>query len=196
VGVGLLALHGCATPRVDAPSTTVDRHVVIRPGRPGLVIAARETPPAADLAPMAAEIARRTGFGLVVAAAPGPLDDQRVREAAQGTLRLYAELHDHGGPPCLGRMAIATVGVDDEQMRRLRAMAELIRDAHLRGHREVARLDVLIAPVEGPGPDGTPQLAERALHIELPPCNGREWRETYTAILADFLDEAVTLAGR
>lgn len=225
VGVGLVTLHGCATHRVDVPSTAGESQITVRPGRAGLVVAARQVTRDVAIADMAAEIARRTGFGLVVAsglamdedgrrpaAQQGPsamadrgdeIYEQRIREAAQGALRFYAEIDGRDGLPCAGQIEIATIGVDRELALRLRALAELIRDAHLRGHQEVPRLDVLIEPVDavtsrawGASRDGILRLSERSLHVELPPCRRRDWREAYTAILADFLAEAVTLAGR
>lgn len=216
VGVGLVTLYGCATQRAGAPPTAADGQITVRPGRAGLLVAARQTGRDGEVADMAAEIARRTGFGLVVASGVpvdgdgrGParrldeLYEQRVREAAQGALRFYAEIDGHDGRPCAGPIEIATVGIDRELALRLRALAELIRDAHLRGHQAVPRLDVLVEPVDtvtfrasGSSRDDILRLPERALHIELPRCHRRDWRDAYTAILADFLAEAVTLAGR
>ena len=39
--------------------------------------------------------------------------------------------------------------------------------------------------------DGILRLAQRGLHIELPKAARTDWRETYIAILADFLVQAV-----
>jgi hypothetical protein len=41
--------------------------------------------------------------------------------------------------------------------------------------------------------DGILRLPQRALHIELPKAARTDWRETYIAILADFLVQAVPL---
>ncbi len=244
VSAGIVTLYGCATQRVDVLSTAAGSHIAVRPGRSGFVVAAPHATSDVYTGDMAAEIARRTGFGLVVASGfsvedngqrhPGrryqvnrPLEgvpgrpaaehepteaarlvyeiyEQRVREAAQGPLRLYAEIHGNNRQECAGQIEIATVGVDRELALRLRALAELIRDAHLRANREVQRLDVLIEPVDpvtyrasGAKRDGILRVPERALHIELPKCARRDWRDTYTSILADFLAQAVTLsAGR
>ena len=218
VAVASVALHGCAAHRVEPTGPAAGQDV--------------------GTADMAAEIARRTGFGLVVAtgfsfpaagdAGPArrfqvnrPLEgvpgrpavehertaparrvyeiyEQRVLEAAQGTLRFYAELHGNARQACAGQIEIATVGVDHELALRLRALAELIRDAHLRFNGEVERLAVLVEPADavtyqatGAKRDGILRLPERALHIELPRCARRDWREAYTAILADFLAQAV-----
>ena len=144
---------------------------------------------------MAAEIARRTGFGLVVAGGTSLGQDayaRRVLEAAQGSLRFYAEIHGNDRAECAGQIEIVTVGVDRELALRLRALAELIRDAHLRGNREIQRLDVSIEPAEA-ARGAILTLPLRALQIDVPRCARRDWRETYTSILADFLAQAVTL---
>jgi hypothetical protein len=244
VAVGTVILHGCATHRVDVPATPAGSQIAVRPGRVGHVVAAPHGTSDVNTGEMAAEIARRTGFGLVVASGfslqpngqrgagrryqvnrplegvPGSpaseheptetarqiyeIYERRVLEAAQGPLRFYAEIHGNNRTACAGQIEIATVGVDPELALRLRTLAELIRDAHLRTNREIQKLDVLIEPVDpvtyrasGAKRDGILRLPERALHIELPRCARRDWREAYTAILADFLAQAVTLpAGR
>src|SRR6266404_2003140 len=95
---------------------------------------------------------------------------------------------------------IATGGVDTEYAQRLRALCEMIRDAHLRGHARAPRLEVLVEPADpifyaasGAKRDGILRLPERALHIELPKTARVEFRELYTAILVDFVAQAVTL---
>jgi hypothetical protein len=232
VALGTALLHGCATSGVDSPAT--GGAIDVRPGRAGYVVAA---PRGSDVhtASMVAEIARRTGFGLVVAAGgparalgagdqvsrpvdralgqpasarastepPGAvaaLYERRVLQAAQGPLRFYAEIEDDEHAACAGQLEIATVGVDRELALRLRALAELIRDAYLHSRREIERLAVLVEPVDeltgpasGAGRDGALRLPERGLRIELPRCARRDWREAYTSILADFLSQAVTL---
>jgi hypothetical protein len=231
---GLVVLAGCAAHRADLPPPTADPmprpaaippvaarprpegHIAIRPGRAGHVVASHGTADAGpgDIGDIAAEIARRTGFGLVVvsgfAAAPdngrpaarevSELYEQRVLQASQGPLRFYAEIHGGHGTPCAAPIEIATVGVDRELALRLRALAELIRDAHLRTRGEIDRVPVLIEPVDPltdraarTRRDGILRLPERALQIELPRCARRDWREAYTAILADFLAQAVAL---
>src|SRR5262249_57259884 len=74
--------------------------------------------------------------------------EQRVREAAKGPLRFSAEIPDNNRRESSGRIEIATVGVDREYALRLRALCELIRDAHLRGHAGAPRLEVLIEPAD------------------------------------------------
>jgi hypothetical protein len=240
VAAGPLILAGCATQTVEYPAKHPLGQIDTRPGRAGLVVAAPHGSSDSQTAEIAAEVARRTGFGLVVATGfnlepdtrehPGrryqvnrpsegvpsrpPSEDtasdgarvvydtfeQRVRETAQGPLRFYAEIHGNNRRESAGRIEIATVGVDREYAQRLRALCELIRDAHLRGHADAPRLDVLIEPADpvfyaatGAKRDGILRLPERAVHVELPKTARVEFRELYTAILADFVAQAVTL---
>ena len=240
VAAGSLVLFGCATHTVEFPPQTPRGHIAARPGRAGLVVAAPHGSSDSHTAEIAAEVARRTGFGLVVATGfnlepdtretPGrryqvnrpfegvpsrpPSEDtasdgarlvydafeQRVREIAQGPLRFYAEIHGNNRRESANRIEIATVGVDREYAQRLRALCELIRDAHLRGHAAAPRLDVLVEPADpifyaasGAKRDGILKLPERALHIELPKTARVEFRDVYTAVLADFVAQAVTL---
>jgi hypothetical protein len=127
--------------------------------------------------------------------------ERRVREAAEGPLAFYAEVHGNGRRESATRIEIATVGVDHEQAVRLRTLFELVRDAHLRGSFGPAtRLEVLVEPADGlrytasgAKRDGILRLPERALHIELPRAARLDGRAVYSAILADFLREAVPL---
>src|SRR5688500_10525400 len=76
VSVASVLLYGCAThpvavptapSRVDAPGGDARGHIATRLGRAGLVVAAPHGTTDTRTADVAAEIARRTGFGLVVA---------------------------------------------------------------------------------------------------------------------------------
>jgi hypothetical protein len=209
-------------------------------GRPGVVIAAPHGTSDARTGEIAAELGRRTGFGVVIAAgfnlepdtkdSPGrrhqvnrPFEgtpgrppseetatesarrvyeayEQRVRAIAQGPLTFYAEIHGNNHRDATTRIEIATVGVDYDEAVRLRTLLELIRDAHLRRVPNAPRLDVLIEPADtlryaasGAKRDGILRLPQRGLHIELPKAARTQWRETYTAILADFLVQAVAI---
>jgi hypothetical protein len=240
VAAGSLVVFGCATPRVDHPLETPRGHIAARPGRPGFVVAAPHGSSDVRTGEIAAAVARRTGFGLVVASgfelerdtrdrpsrryqvnrpfegtpSRPPSEDtsseaarrvyaayeRRVRETAQGPLRFYAEIHGNDRLESAGRIEIATVGVDREYAQRLRALAELVRDAHLRGQTRVPRLEVVIEPADpvfygasGAKRDGILKLPERALHIELPKAARVEHGQLYTAIVADFVAQAVSL---
>src|SRR5207247_1738635 len=209
VAAGPLVLFGCATHAVEFPPQTPRGHIAARPGRPGLVVAAPHGSSDVQTGEIAAEVARRTGFGLVVATGfnlepdtrerPGrryqvnrpfegapsrpPSEDtasagarlvyetfeRRVREIAQGPLRFYAEIHGNNRRESANRIEIATVGVDKEYAQRLRALCELVRDAHLRGHAQAPRLEVLVEPADpifyaasGAKREGILKLPERA----------------------------------
>jgi hypothetical protein len=237
VATGPLILGGCATRTVVLDTEASRGTITVKPGRPGLVIAAPHGTSDVHTADIAADLGRRTGFGVVIATGfaiepdtreragrryqvnrpmegvPGrppseevPSDrarevydayEARVREAAQGPLQLLAEIHGNNYRDAAGRIEIATVGVERELAFRLRTLLELIRDAHLREHAQAPRLDVLIEPADtlryaasGAKRCGILQLPERGLHIELPKTARTEWREVYTAILADFLVQA------
>jgi hypothetical protein len=235
-----LILVGCAVQTVELPPDTPRGQIAARPGRPGLVVAAPHGSSDLNTGAIAAEIARRTGFGLVVAsgfAVPGHAGERparryqvnrpsegvpsrpasedtvtdearrvydayerRVRDIAQGPLRFYAEIHGNDRRESAGRIEVATVGVDREFAQRLRALAELVRDAHLRGHADAPRLEVLVEPADpvfytasGAKREGILRVPARALHIELPRTARAEHRGLYTAIIADFVAQAVAL---
>jgi hypothetical protein len=125
---------------------------------------------------------------------------QHVRDVAQGPLLFYAEIHGNNRVETAGRIEIATVGVDRELALRLRTLAEMIRDAHVRVHPEVVRLDILVEPADrvfhtasGAKRDGILGLPLQALHIELPRAARVEFADVYTSVLADFLGQAVSL---
>ena len=240
VATGPVILYGCAAHPVTFDTTTTSGSITGQPGRRGLVVAAPHGTSDPRTGDIAAELARRTGFGVVIATGfalepdtreragrryqvnrllegvPGrPSSEEvvtegarqvyeayerRVREIAQGPLRFFTEIHGNNHRDASGRIEIATVGVDRDDAFRLRTLLELIRDAHLRANHEAPRLEVLIEPADtlryaasGAKKSGILRLPERGLHIELPRAARAEWREIYTAILADFLAQATTL---
>ena len=130
--------------------------------------------------------------------------ERRVQEAAQGPVLFYAEIHGNGRPESATRVEIATVGINTELAGRLRALFELIRDAHLRGQPNAPRLQVLVDPADtiyfvasSTKREGILRHAARAVHIELPLAARTQGRDAYAAILADFIVQAAMLpAGR
>jgi hypothetical protein len=250
VSVVSLLVYGCAThpvtvrtepPRAGEPRAIDARgHISTRAGRVGIVVAAPHGTTDTRTGDVADGIARRTGFGLVVATGfalepdtkeqpgrrfqvnrpfdgipgRGPADERatpearavyeeyerRVRDTARGALRFYVEIHGNNRLETATRIEIATVGIDAAHALQLRTLLELTRDAHLRGHRQAPRLDVLVEPADrvfyaagGAKREGMLRWPERALHIELPRAVRHEFRDVYTAILADFLTEAIAL---
>jgi len=217
-----LTLYGCLAQPVSIEPPTVPRaprgQAVVKQSRPGFMVAAPHGATDPQTGDLAAELARRTGFGLVVAAAStidpdtrdGPAPqihlayEKRVQEAAQGRLAFYAEIHGNGRREAAGRIEVATAGIDREFASRLRTLFELIRDAYLRGHPATPRLEMVVEPADkvfyaasGPTRDGILRFPTRALHFELPRIARVDAREPYLVILADFLTQAATLpAGR
>jgi hypothetical protein len=128
--------------------------------------------------------------------------EARVREVAQGPLRLYVEIHGNNHHDAASRIEIATVGVDRDLALRIKTLGELVRDAHLRGHADAPRLAILVEPADtlrynasGAKRDGILRLPARALHIELPRAARTDWRALYTAIVAELVAEAAQLPG-
>jgi hypothetical protein len=194
----LLLLSGCAQQVVSvAPPPRPRAPVVALPIRPGFAIAASAGTTDAVTRDLAAELARRTGFVLV--AAPGATADVvPAWEAAHGPIAFYAEVRETDRRASGTRIAIATVGVDDNLAARLRTLYELIRDAYVRAHPGTPTVDVLVEPAAAsPARAGAARVPARALHLALPRVARIEAREPYTAILADFLSQAAMLpAGR
>lgn len=211
VSLGIAVLAGCAGQPVDVSAPPAADRPLVRAGKPGFVVAALPGDRDTSAAAIATEIAQHTGFGLVVVyaaspAAPGPAAEayeHALRQAAGGPVGFLVEIRGLDRAPCAGQIEIATVGVSAELAVRLRALAELIRDAHLRANSDVARLPVVVDDTDGVtdhvggGSDGARRWPPRALLIALPRCARPDWRETYGAILADFVTQAAALpAGR
>lgn len=184
-------LHGCAAPSADLPPADPGPRPVLAPAgprasRPGAVLAAPDAPSG----PLAAEIARRTGFALVV----GPGDGgAQVLPAAGGRLVFYAEIRGDDRADAAGRLALLAAGVDASDAARWRTLLELIRDAHLRARPGAPRLEVVVeAAGRGADVPGAAR-AERAVRVDVPRAARSGWRDVYAAILADFLVQALDL---
>jgi hypothetical protein len=202
VAAAPLLLYGCAQQTVSFDPPPPRAPVAATASRPGFVIAAPHATTDPFTRDLAAELARRTGFALVVA--PGvAVDPARVQAAAQGPLAFYAELRATTRREGANRIAIATVGVDDNLAARFRTLYELIRDAYVRANPGAPTVDVLLEPADtradaaADARYGIVRPPARAFHVELPRAARSEAREPYTTILADFLSQAATLpAGR
>jgi hypothetical protein len=234
-----MVVVGCTTRPVVLDGTPAPGDIVTRLRKPGIVVAAPHGTSDQGTGEIAAEIARPTGFGLVVATGfnvepdaserpgrrfqvnrpvegvPGrpPTEDvdtagarsvydayeRHVRDAAQGPLQFYVEIHGNNRRASAERIEIATVGVDAEQALKLRTLLELVRDAHLRtrpGMRPavwVEPADPIFYVASGAKRAGILRLPQRALHIELPRVARQEGRDLYSLILSDFLREAIAL---
>jgi hypothetical protein len=243
-----LILYGCAAHPIAVPGRVPGAamepvpagHVVVRAGRPGVVVAAPHGTSDPQTADIAEELSRRTGFGLVIVTGctlefdargvpvrryqvnrplegipgRGPADERatpaarcvyeeyerRVIEAGGGQLVFYVEIHGNSRQDTARRIEVATVGVDRDHALQLKTLLELTRDAHLRGDGAAPALAVLVEPADkvfyaagGAKRAGILRLPDRGLHVELPRAARREYREIYTAILGDFLSQAVML---
>jgi hypothetical protein len=126
--------------------------------------------------------------------------DRSVTEAAQGPLRWYIEIHGNGRQESAGGVEIATVGLTKDEAWRLKALLEIIRDAHLRSQPDVPRLAILVEPVDTlrytasqAKAGGLLGRSEKALHIELPRAARTTHMQVYTGVLADFLTQFADL---
>ena len=186
-----LLVSGCAAPPVVVEMPAPRPRVAAKPQRQGFVIAAPEVRGDPHTSEFAAELARRTGF--VLLAAPG----------ADGAMAFYAEINANDRRESTHRIEISTLGVEPGLAQRLRALFELIRDAHLRATPAAPRVDVLLTPADTAlagataSRDAMPRPPTRVLRLELPRSVRTDAREPYLKILAAFLTEAATLpAGR
>ena len=157
---------------------------------------------------LARELARRTGFGLVVAQSgarqqsseDGPAAfkayQRLVADAAQGPLRLYVEIGSDGDRPSAERVRVATIGLSPDDAWRLQTLFELIRDARVQ--KPTRRFEMLVesrtaslqtVPVSAPA---GALSAQRALRIDLPRAALTTYRAVYTNVLAAFLTESAT----
>ena len=201
VVVGSVLVAGCARHPVAFEPGPPRGHFMTRPGTPGIVVAAPHGTTDMLTGEIASAIARRTGFGLVVATGFLLAEYERhVREVAGGRLRFYVEIHGNARQETAGRIEIATVGVDQGHALQLRTLLELTRDAHLRARPGAPKLDVRVEPLDavfstatGAKSEGMLTIPERALRIELPRTARHDYRELYTAILAEFIAGAAVL---
>ena len=231
-----LVFQGCATSAPEREVPLARGEMVALPGKSGLVIGAPHGTSDAGTDSISREVARRTGFGLVLATGFAKIDSEgrrfnvnrptlglpgrpsssevqteearllyesylrRVKEVAQGPIRLLVELHGNGRQESASRIEIATVGVTREQAWQLRTLFELIRDAYLPSWPGAPRLQILVEPLDrlyfgatGAKELGVLRFPQQALHIELPQIARTGWSEAYVEILSEFLKEASAL---
>ncbi|HXJ81310.1 MAG TPA: hypothetical protein VMS64_21865 [Candidatus Methylomirabilis sp.] len=194
----------------------------MRKGRPGVVIGAPHGAVDENTDLIAGDLASLTGFGLVVlkdvswassgdrsvgrrdsdlataaSIAREPRADaaywRHVAGAAQGPLGLYVEIDGRPGHDGVARVAIATVGLSQDDQWRLKTLFELVRDSRL-DNPAVPRLEVQVEPLDAGRPSPPSEwrpAASRALQIELPAVARVTYREVYTRVLGAFLTESV-----
>ena len=206
----ILIVQGCALipGRDSATGDLPYGKFHVRKGRPGVVIGAAAGGADAETVAVARELARRTGFGLVVVKsgvreqssedAPGARETYRrlLADAAQGPLRLYVEVAGDGDRASAERVRVATTGLTPDDAWRLKTLFELIRDARVQ--KPTPRLEMLVESrtaslqtVQVSAPAGA-LGAQCALRIDLPRAARTTYREVYTNVLAAFLTESAT----
>ncbi len=121
-----------------------------------------------------------------------------VLNAAGGDLRLYFDVHQYGRDSMI---QVATMGIRQEQARRIKENFEHTRDALLKLNPGVARVSLLIEPLDNveigawaAKANGILGVARKSLHMELPlhsALRSEKSRELYTRVLADLIRHAV-----
>jgi hypothetical protein len=121
VAAGALTLYGCAAQRIEGVADGAGGHIAARVGRPGLVVAAPHGTSDPRTGDIAAELARRTGFGLVVATGFAIETDERGMP-----LRRYQVNRPLEGAP--GRPPAQEIATEDAR-RVYEAYAQRVREA-------------------------------------------------------------------
>lgn len=121
--IASVMLVGCTTRPIVLDGEPPRGHIATRPGRPGVVVAAPHGTSDLGTGDMAADVARRTGFGLVVASGFNAEPDTRERPG-----RRYQVNRPVEGVP--GRPPTEEVGT---------AAARSVYEAYERGVREVSQ---------------------------------------------------------
>jgi hypothetical protein len=119
-----------------------------------------------------------------------------VREAAQGPLRWFFEIHSNNDPDYENAVAVSTLGIGLGQARRFKERFVAGRDRHVPP--DGPRLEILVAPADRmrfsfQGASSISRHAEHGFLIESPSVMTREgtWRARYAAVLADVITALV-----
>ena len=119
-----------------------------------------------------------------------------VLDAAGGDLRVYFDVHQYGRDHTI---QVATLGVDTEEARNIKQSYQAIRDRLLKENPGVARVELLIEPLDalevGAWPakhSGLLSVARKSFHIELPlysALTSEESRGLYTRVVAELIKQ-------
>jgi hypothetical protein len=129
------------------------------------------------------------------AAAANARYEALVKEAAQGRLEVFYEIHSNHRPQFAGSIEVSTLGVRRDQAARLKAAFDAARD---RLAPDVPRLAMHVSPIDKVTyPDyraasTISRLSERGCAIEAPGrvLANRPWRLAYAACLAEAIGAA------
>jgi hypothetical protein len=121
--------------------------------------------------------------------------DTLVKEAAQGRLKVFYEIHSNHRPLLAGSIEVSTLGLSRGDAKRLKAAFEAARE---RLAPDVPRLAIHVSPLDKVmypnygAASSISKLSERGCAIESPGhvLGNRAWRLAYGACLADSIKEA------
>jgi hypothetical protein len=147
-----LVLYGCATVPIEPEPGVPAGHIAARSGRPGVVVAAPHGSSDPATGEIAAELARRTGFGLVVATGFGLEADQGGQPGRRYQVNRPTE-GVPGRPPSeeVATPAAARVYAEFEHRVRGAARAPLVlyAEIHGNGHRDSAeRIEIATVGID------------------------------------------------
>lgn len=127
---------------------------------------------------------------------------QAVLTSAEGSLRLYIDIHQNGRQQ---NIEVATVGISKEQALTIKKEYHQVRDRVLRSNPDVEAVDLVIEPIDSVDigawaakASGILSVAHRSLHFELPAyrvLRSSRSREAYTQILAALLERTADLTA-
>jgi hypothetical protein len=120
---------------------------------------------------------------------------ESVLAASGGPLERYIDIHQNSSEPAI---EVATLGITRDHAARIKRAYTAIRSRVLRDLPEVAKVDLMIEPVDqvsigawAAKDHGILGLAKSSLHFELPSqyvFHGNSPRRAYTKILAELID--------
>jgi len=147
-----LVLYGCATVAVEPEPGVPGGHISAKAGRPGFVVAAPHGSSDSHTGDMAAEVARRTGFGLVVASGFVLEPDSRERPGRRYQVNRPTE-GIPGRPPSEEGETAAARRVHVEFERHVLEAAQtallLYAEIHGNGHRDTAaRIEIATVGID------------------------------------------------
>ena len=148
-----LVLYGCIAQPVVLDNDVPRGHIVVRPGRPGFVVGAPHGTTDPQTGDLAAELARRTGFALVVAAGFAIDPDTRLGPGWRFQVNRPSE-GAPGRPPTMDVASDAAQQVYLAYEKRVQEAAQgplaFYAEIHGNGRRETARrIEVATVGVDG-----------------------------------------------
>ncbi len=121
--------------------------------------------------------------------------EERVKEAAQGTLEVFYEIHSNHMPQYAGSVEVSTLGVKRDDAARFKAALERARD---RLSADIPRLEMHVSPIDRVtypnyrAASSISKLSRKGCAIEHPGhvYANRAWRQAYAKCLAEAIATA------